>query len=609
MVVARTRACAGVVLALAATTAAARAQQRKNPPPTGVLPSPSPPSRGWTSHQALELAKEGIDAHQRGDEQLCVARDQASLAVEEHPWVRLHLATCLAALGRVREALGAANVALGVGIRESDAELRRVAQDRVEKLLARVAHVQLALPKDVDGIAVTINGAPLRQRLGDAIPVDPGTVTVSAARALHGEKWTFAETLTLADGESRRVEVLFAKSALSDAELECLRRATTYEEKLDCIKQVSVAPKVHVGVDMSGYTDSLHVNVLSPAVNASVTSPTAGWNVGGSYLVDVVSAASPDIVSMASPPFKEVRHAGSLDGGVKIGDVDGQVQVNASSEPDYVVLGAGGSVAVDLDRKSITPRVGYAYGHDRIGIRNSPFSAFEQHLDRHEIETGVTLVVDKATLVVLGVSVEVDRGEQAKLYRFVPMFAKGTEGDIHPGEPVDSVNEKRLNIRPREVLPRERDRYAVGARLNHRVGEGTIRVDERLYTDTWAVKATTTDARYLHDLGEHLRVWPHLRVHAQTAASFYRLAYPAILDQNGVVIDMLPYRTGDRELSPMFTLTGGGGARVALNADKTPGAHYAIILSGEAMWSKFFRSLFVTQRTAVYGTAGFEVEL
>jgi hypothetical protein len=81
-----------------------------------------------------------------------------------------------------------------------------------------------------------------------------------------------------------------------------------------------------------------------------------------------------------------------------------------------------------------------------------------------------------------------------------------------------------------------------------------------------------------------------------------------VLDKDGVVIDMFPYRTGDRELSPMLTVTGGAGARIALTTDKAS-TQYAIVFSGEVMYSRFFRSLFVTHRTATYGTVGFEVEL
>ena len=45
----------------------------------------------------------------------------------------------------------------------------------------------------------------------------------------------------------------------------------------------------------------------------AVSGAIAGWSVGGQYLVDIVSAASVDIVSTASRHWKEVRHAGALD--------------------------------------------------------------------------------------------------------------------------------------------------------------------------------------------------------------------------------------------------------------------------------------------------------
>src|SRR5256885_2246537 len=127
----------------------------------GATKPPGGPSRGWSNRQAFDLAKEGIDAHQKGDEVLCVARDQAS-------------------------------------------------------------------------------------------------VTVEATRSAAGETYSFRETYTLAEGENKRVEVLLTKQALTPEELECLRRATTYEEKLACIEHKSTKPNVHIGVDLSGYTDSLN---------------------------------------------------------------------------------------------------------------------------------------------------------------------------------------------------------------------------------------------------------------------------------------------------------------------------------------------------------------
>jgi hypothetical protein len=187
------------------------------------------------------------------------------------------------------------------------------------------------------------------------------------------------------------------------------------------------------------------------------------------------------------------------------------------------------------------------------------------------------------------------------------MFPAEALDRIQPGASVDFVNQERLSVRPREVVPQQRDRVAIGARLNHRFGSGTLRLEERVYTDNWGIKASTTDGRYLQDLGEHLRVWPHLRLHAQTGASFYQLAYVAAVDGQGTPVEIPRYRTSDREASPMLAVTAGGGARIALTGEKAK-TQYAIVVSGDVMYNRYFRSLFILSRTAVWGTLGFEAE-
>lgn len=565
-------------------------------------------ARGWNNPQALDLAKEAIAAKRAGNLPLCVRKDQASLAFEDHPYVKLHLASCVAALGRLRDALSAARDALAAGIREDDPDLTRAAQARVADLLAKLAHVRLKLPKNAQGIKIVINGTPLRSHLfGERLTMDPGDYVVEAEREDRGETTTFREKGTLAEGEEKTVEILLKPNNLPLGQEECLKNAATYEEKLACIEEKSTKPNVHVELDTSGYTDSTATSVLTPAINAAVVSPTAGWNLGGSYLVDVVSSASPDIVSMASPPFKETRQAGSLTGGYKIDTVALSGFGNVSREPDYLSITGGASSTIELDDKLVTPRIGYSLQHDTIGFKNTPFSHYERIFVTHTIEGGVTLVLSPTTVLVTGATVGIERGEQSKLYRFVPMFPADIASQVRPGEPIDSVNAVRLNIRPREQLPHERNRIAVGARINHRFANATLRVEERLYVDSWGVKATTTDTRYLVDLGERIRVWPHLRLHAQTGATFYERAYVAAFAQPDGLLVVPKYRTGDRELSTMAAVTAGGGARVALNGESSS-VRYALLATADMMYNYYFDALFITKRTAVYGTIGFEVE-
>lgn len=565
--------------------------------------------RGWSNPRALELAKEAVEAKKADNAQLCVEKDQASLALEDHPYVKLHLAGCLAATGKLVDALNKAKDALGAGLRNEDEGLQRAAQQRVVELLPRIAHMKLLLPKESSGIKVTFDNAPVRPALFKLrIAVDPGDHIIVAERTEKGEKARYEEHIALADGEERTLEIVLKPQNMTDGERACGEAATSYEEKLACFERKSTRPNVHLGLEASAYSDSTAVHVFSPAINASVASPTAGWTIGGSYLIDVLSAASPDIVSMASPAYRETRHAASLNGGYKVGPVQLDANGNLSSEPDYLSQSVGGAAAVELDDKLVTPRVGYDFSRDRIGIRNTPFSAFERNLTSHTIEAGVTFVLSAATLFVTGLSLGLERGEQSKLYRYVPFFDAADVPRVQAGAGYDAVNNNRLPIRPREVVPRERDRLAVGARLNHRMSSGTLRIEERLYDDTWGIKATTTDARYLHDLGDHFRVWPHVRYHLQNGANFYKLAYTPLSGDRNTGFVLPAFRTTDREWSSMMAVSVGGGTRIALTSDKAS-TRYAVLLGGEVMYSWYFESLFIKSRTAVFGTVGFEVEL
>ena len=72
-------------------------------------------------------------------------------------------------------------------------------------------------------------------------------------------------------------------------------------------------------------------------------------------------------------------------------------------------------------------------------------------------------------------------------------------------------------------------------------------------------KNRATDSRYVMDISRHLRLWPHARLNAQTGASFYALAYSAAITppgaQGGYDVTVPLFRTTDRELSPLVTLS------------------------------------------------------
>jgi tetratricopeptide (TPR) repeat protein len=563
----------------------------------------------WANKQALDLAVQAQAAEAQGNFTDCIQRARAALALEEQARGRLALAVCEQRAGKILDAIRDAQKALEAAIAKKDAALARAAQQRIAELLPRLAHVNFQTTQAVGDLKVTFDERPIpTDKLTQQFAIDPGAHRTHAEGSIQGILMAFDQQLDVKEGENVTVQIKLKPTALTPGQLQCMLQAKTEQEILNCFPKNESTLVVRAGADVSGYTDSTSVSVLSPSVNASVNSPTAGWNLGASYLVDVVTAASPDIVSEASRRFHDTRQAVSANGGYKPGQFGGQLHGNFSTEHDYVSRSIGGAVSGDFLEKQVTPQLGYTYSLDTIGRAGTPFDVFSNELTTHEVQAGATIVVSPVSLFVVGGTMTVERGDQSKPYRYVPMFDANTFVPV--GASINFVNDNRLPIRPLEQLPTARERYALAARYALRVGgRATLRLEERAYIDTWDIKATTTDLRYIIDTSRRLRVWPHLHLHAQTAASFYARTYVAIAQPTRTDGSILipTYRTDDRELSPFVSGTGGGGARLSLSAPEAK-FQYGVSFQVDAMYSRYFDALFLKSRIAYYGTLGFDVE-
>jgi hypothetical protein len=354
---------------------------------------------------------------------------------------------------------------------------------------------------------------------------------------------------------------------------------------------------------MSGYMDTLAVRVLTPGIRGSVVSPTAGWNVGASYLVDVVTAASPDIVSTASRRFADTRHAATATGGYQPGRFGGQIYGSFSSEHDYISRTLGGALTGEFLDKQLTPQVGFSHTWDTQGRAGTDYDVFSRNFQSEEISAGATIVMSPLTLLVLGATAALEHGDQSKAYRYIPLFEPGVSVPI--GASPNAVNQARLPAKALESLPLDRQRFSLGARFVTRArATATLRLEERVYDDTWGIKASTTDARYMMDITSRLRLWPHFRFHVQSGATFYKRIYGATLNSDGSAT-VPEFRTSDRELSPMMGITGGGGARFLLT-DPAGKIQLAIITSADGVFNYYLNALYLRTRLAGYGTIGLE---
>jgi hypothetical protein len=155
-----------------------------------------------------------------------------------------------------------------------------------------------------------------------------------------------------------------------------------------------------------------------------------------------------------------------------------------------------------------------------------------------------------------------------------------------------------------EQLPLSRRRFALTTKYARRMGNTTLRAMERLYDDTWGLMASSTDVRLIFDLGKRFAIWPHARFNIQHEVNFWKLAYISYGADSGSW-NLPEYRTGDRELGPLWTAGGGLGVKWYIGPGAEP-ERFALQLTADAMYTSFLNDLYVTGRLATVGALGVE---
>jgi hypothetical protein len=348
--------------------------------------------------------------------------------------------------------------------------------------------------------------------------------------------------------------------------------------------------------EVGAYTDSDHVSVLTPSVSGAVSDATAGYSVGASYLVDVVTAASVDIVSTATPRWTEIRQAAAAQGTYQPKKIGGTASVAVSSEPDYLSLTAGGGTRFELDSKRLVLGAGYAYSRDEAGRTGTPFSVYSLLLHRHILQGSLAIVVNRSTELTFVLDSTLEYGRQEKPYRYLALFAAAVARAVPNGADIDTINAMRLPGRVAERLPETRQRYAFSTRLASRGASRTFIAFERFYADSWGLIATTTDLRYVFDLGSHFNLHPEARVHLQSGTTFWRRAYVGSVSAG--LVQAPEYRSGDRELGPLLSATLGLGSDWLLgNPSDNPWVLGAVV---EGTRTAYFDALFISKRYAEF---------
>ena len=252
-------------------------------------------------------------------------------------------------------------------------------------------------------------------------------------------------------------------------------------------------------------------------------------SVVGNYYVDMVSSASIDVVTTASP-YKEEREQWSLGMDYLHGNTTMSVNYVSSDESDYDAETFSFSVSQDMFGDLTTLTLGYALGDDLVRRADDP--TFERTLDKQTYSVGITQILTKNLISTLNFETATDEGFLNNPYRSVRYLDAGSQ----LGYSYEL-----------ELYPNTRTSNAVGLRARYFLPyRAAIQGEYRFFTDTWNVEGHTAALSYIHPWRD-FTFTGKFRYHNQTGAHFYRDIFARAQETN--------FRGRDKELSPLTSYT------------------------------------------------------
>lgn len=227
-------------------------------------------------------------------------------------------------------------------------------------------------------------------------------------------------------------------------------------------------------------------------------------SVSGQYYVDMVSAASVDVLATASA-YKEERTEYTLGVDYLYDRAIMSMGFTNSSENDYEANTLYFTVSQEFFGGMSTLTLGYAGGWDEVGKRGN--DSFSEDADRRNFQLGLSQVLTRNMLVGLDLEVVTDEGFLQNPYR--------------QNRYLDPNDATAFLYQP-ERYPETRTSTAVAARaIYHLPYRASIRGEYRYFTDTWGIQAHTVQLGYVHGLNQHWSLEGSVRYYRQSEADFY----------------------------------------------------------------------------------------
>lgn len=294
---------------------------------------------------------------------------------------------------------------------------------------------------------------------------------------------------------------------------------------------------------VSVYSDDDELTVVSPEL-ALRQELSDRLQLQASYEADIISAASVDVMTAASPHgYQEVRH------GLAAGatwrperEISFGLSYLPSWETDYDSHAIALRTVYEWLERRLEERLDLRASFDRVGRAGEPESEWRD-LFIVSVAPSLSWVLDRWTVASLSYELQAQDGFQSSSYRFVPIRWSGTTTVSVP-----------------ERHPEWRVRHALALGVRHALSRSWfVSGGYRLYRDSWGLGSHTAEAGLQHSTrGERVLVGLDARGYYQGAASFYEQRYSALPGTFPV------YRSRDKMLSDGWSVLAGLRGEVGL---------------------------------------------
>lgn len=247
------------------------------------------------------------------------------------------------------------------------------------------------------------------------------------------------------------------------------------------------------------------------------------FSFSGNYYVDMVSSASIDVVTTASP-YEEERTQIGVGMTYLHANTTMNVGYTTSEENDFDAETVAFSVSQDMFGDLTTVTLSYALGDNTVG--NILDENFSEEADRQQYAVGISQILTRNLIAGFDFEVITDEGFLNNPYRSVRFLNDtgsgfGFQSEVYPNTRTSSA----AAIRGRYFLPYR----------------AAVHAEYRYFEDTWGIQAHTGEIGYTHPWKMGLTFDLKYRYYTQTEADFFSDLFPRQDAQN--------FMARDKELS------------------------------------------------------------